>query len=136
MRAFASLAALSLVVAAGLSSCAPTPGSGGYTGVPERQCFDADQLRNFRADRNQTLYIRDNRNQVFQLAASAGCNDLDSALGIALNPGTGGISRLCTGDWTGVAISGGLSAGSPCRARVEKRLTEDEIAALPDRVRP
>lgn len=139
MRFAASIAALITLSATGLAACAPTtPASeaGAQTPVRVSQCFDADQLRNFRTDRDQALYVRTVRNEVFELRSTAGCHDIDGAIGIALVPGMGSISRLCTGDWTNIEISGGGGPLSPCRAVVERRLTPEEVAALPERHRP
>jgi len=139
MRFTASIAALITLSATGLAACAPTtPAAEGTGQTPVRvsQCFDADQLRNFRSNRDDSLYVRTVRNEVFELKVSAGCHNIDSAVGIALVPGMGSISRLCAGDWTNVEIGGGGAPLAPCRAVVERRLTPEEVAALPDRDRP
>lgn len=103
----------------------------------ERRCFAEQQIRNFRSSHPGTLYLKvwGSNSGTYQLATSGGCLDLDSAQQVAVTPGVGS-GRLCTGDWATVAAPG--SSGSPqvCRALIEKRLTDAEIAALPGRDRP
>jgi len=98
--------------------------------------FDADRIENFRVTRNQTLYIRDRQDRVFEVNTSGACTDLDSTFGIALHPGTGSISRLCTGDWTNVLVRGQTRGTGPCRAQVTRMLTDEQVALLPERDRP
>jgi len=117
---------------------AGAPGSDGPTVAdagarPERQCFDADRLRDFHVERNQTLYVTAYDGSVFQLQTSGACNDIDSTFGVALLPFTRGSERLCTGDWTQVAVQGSTAPAGTCRARVTHKLSEEEIAALPRR---
>ncbi len=135
-----ALASISLLVAASiLGACAPTPDGGNVVdGVsrPERQCFDAERINNFRVVRNQTIYVRDYGNKVFELQTTGACTELDSTFGIALVPGTGSISRLCTGDWTNVLVRGSTRGTGPCRARVVGMLTDEQVALLPERDRP
>lgn len=137
MRAFASITLIAAATV--LGACAPT--YDGETVVdaatrPERQCFDAERINNFRVTRTRTIYVRDYGGKVFELNTSGSCTDLDSTFGIALVPGTGSISRLCTGDWTNVLVRGDTRGTGPCRAQVSRMLSDEEVAALPDRDRP
>lgn len=123
-------------VAAALSACAPnaavsTPGAG-----PERQCFYADHVNNFRPGEPGAVYVRTMPNQVFKLNASGACLNLSHAQGIAFAPEMRGVSRLCVGDWTTVVPSGGTPPRETCRMHVEKALTAAELEALPARYRP
>lgn len=137
MRAFASI---SLLTAASLlTACAPAHDGQTVVGAAtqaEHQCFDADLIENFAVSNTQTLYVREHRNRVFQLDTAGACNELDSTFGIALVPGTGSVNRLCTGDWTNVLVRGSTRGTGPCRARVTRMLSEEQVAALPDRDRP
>lgn len=122
-----------------VSGCAPTAGEGGTTETASsRQCFFADEVRNFRGGETQSIYVRDLRNQVFELRGAGFCRDLDYALALSIRPQTGGINRLCTGDWAEVAVAGGGATPSmgPCRVQVTRALTEAEVEALPSRQRP
>ena len=123
------------------ASCAPTD-----TGAPgdsaaaraERQCFSADQVRNFRAGGHGQLYIRVTRDQVFELNSSGGCLDLDFAQRLAITPDGASMAggRICTGDWARITLPGSTAPLSTCRARVDRMLTAEEVAALPNAHRP
>lgn len=128
-----------------LAACAPT--SGGSAGAADmaaatdtetaRACFYPNQVRNFRSERGDKLYVRSARNEVFELSAVGFCPDLPSAIALTLNPRFGGSTRLCPSDQATVVIGQpSPTSSAPCHVRVERRLTEDEIAALPERARP
>jgi hypothetical protein len=126
------------LIAAGavaLAGCAPTPsGERIETDSSARQCLFQDQITSFRV-RNDTIYLRGSGKSVFQLEAAGHCRDLENAMGLAFLP-QGGLTNMCTGDWTMVVPSGATPPVTPCRVRIVKRLTDAEIAALPDRDRP
>ena len=133
----AAVAALAVLTA----SCAPTadtagPGDSAST-RPERQCFSTDQVRNFREGESGRLYIRAQRDQVFELNTSGGCLDLNvaSSLVITGDPPLGG-SRICTGEWARISVPGSSAPSGVCRARVERVLTAEQVAALPAAHRP
>lgn len=131
----ATIAALAVLAA----SCAPTTETadpGENAARPERQCFSSDQVRNFREGGSGQLYIRARRDQVFELNTSGGCLDLNVATSLIItgDPPLGG-SRICTGDWARIAVPGTLSS-NVCRARVERVLTAEQVAALPGSHRP
>jgi hypothetical protein len=136
MRTILALAAIS---AFALSGCAPTAEGPVQTGAsPERQCFDVNFVRNFRQSPPAVVYVRSGQNEVFKLASSGGCFDLDYANRLAITSDVGSIggSRLCTGDWARIAVPGSSNLPNVCRARIEKKLTAEEVAALPSRERP
>lgn len=121
------------LAAALMASCAPSTGPAGpevaaSSGAPET-CFYTHQIRNFRAG-NQTLYIRSQSGQVYEISGAGGCWDLNQASGIALTPFQGG-QRLCVGDSATLAAGGGT-----CRVRVSRPLTDAEVQALPRGSRP
>ncbi len=132
--------ALGAVLAA---SCAPTADTGmdgdrAEARRPERQCFSPEQVRNFRTGRPGQLYVRVMRNDVYELNSSGGCTDLDFAQRVAITADGAGMAggRLCTGDWARITLPGSTSPLSTCRARVDRVLTAEEVAALPDAHRP
>jgi len=129
-----------LFTAAATAACAPTPTGSATTGADRapRACFATSQVRNFRAgDEEQTLYLRADRNGVFELKTVGWCRDLDWANALVITSEFGGGSRLCTGDPVLIAYAGGGAMPSgPCRARVTRQLTQAEVEALPGRSRP
>jgi hypothetical protein len=102
---------------------------------PERQCFSPSQVRNFRTTRDQTVYLRVGNAAVYRLDAVGDCSDAERAVQIAVVPERGG-SRLCTGDWATLAAPGSAAPVQTCRVRIEKALTAEEVAALPEQDRP
>ena len=122
------------------ASCAPN-GDMGMPGVaagPEHQCFYGEQVRNFRAGGPDQIYIRAMRNQVFELNSSGGCTDLDFTHRLAITPDVGGLAggRICTGDWARITLPGSAAPSAMCRARVDRVLTAEQVAALPSAHRP
>jgi len=136
-----TLSVAATAVALLTASCAPvtdgTASGDSAAARPERQCFNADQVRNFRQGETGRLYIRSLRNQVFELNTSGGCLELDTAhqLAITADPPLGG-TRICTGDWARIALPGSAIPDGVCRAMVDRALTAEEVEALPSRVRP
>ncbi|NJC40334.1 hypothetical protein GGQ87_000592 [Brevundimonas alba] len=133
----AAVAALTVLTA----SCAPVDDMSGSSGSasarPERQCFSAEQVRNFRSANSGRLYIRAMRD-VYELNSSGGCTDLDFAQRLAITPDVGGLAggRICTGNWARITIPGSASPITSCRARVDRVLTQAEVEALPRGQRP
>lgn len=120
------------------AACAPT--TGGETDAPraERACFNADQVQNFRQGRMGQVYVRALGGDVFEIDSSGGCTNLDFAQRLAIVPDGAGLAggRVCTLDSVRLAVPGSTSATDVCRARVMRRLTVEEVAALPARQRP
>lgn len=126
---------------AALVSCAPTTetaSTGGSEPSRARQCFSIQQVDNFRQGRPEQVFLRVGRNDVYEMTAAGGCRDLDFANRLAIVPDIGGMagSRLCTDDWARVVVPGSTSEATTCRVRIERKLTAEEIAALPERQRP
>lgn len=140
MTRLISFTAVAAAMAVLTASCAPVdsvvPGDSA-SARPERQCFSTEQVRNFRQGESGRLYVRALRDQVFELNTSGGCMDLDVAhrLSITADPPLGG-SRICTGDWARITLPGSAAPSAMCRARVDRALTAEEVAALPSAHRP
>ncbi|HYC97617.1 DUF6491 family protein [Brevundimonas sp.] len=133
----AAVAALAVLTA----SCAPVDtGAPGDSAAarPERQCFIAGQVRNFRAGDTGRLYIRVVRNDVYELNSSGGCTDLDFAQQLAITPDVGGLAggRICVGDWARITLPASAAPVRTCRAMVSRVLTAEDVAALPSAHRP
>jgi hypothetical protein len=136
MRTFAFAATGLLTLAA---SCAPVAGGDMAVAAPPpaRQCFSVRQVDNFKQGRSDQVFLRVGRSDVYELTAIGGCPDMDFANQMALIPDGGMVSaRLCTDDWARIVVPGSTSQTSVCRVRVSRKLTAEEIAALPPRHRP
>ncbi|WP_420477890.1 DUF6491 family protein [Brevundimonas sp. FT23028] len=122
-----------------IASCAPTASTDGASATPRaRECFSVQQVTNFRQGRSNEVYLRVGRDDVYELSAAGGCRDLDFANRMAILPDFGGVggSRLCTTDWARLVVPGSTSAAEVCRVRISRKLTAEEIAALPGAYRP
>lgn len=129
------LATVALVT---LSACAPSPivSADRASAAEERQCFLPQTMRNFRTEGDTTVYVRDGRDDVYQVSSS-GCRGLSASRSFSLTPLGGGSA--CVGDTVDIVTRGPSIQGennSTCSGRVMKRLSDDEIAALPSRLRP
>lgn len=122
------------VTIAFLAACAPTTGTE-TAGTPTRarECFSVQQVTNFRQGRSDQVFLRVGRSDVYEINAAGGCRDLDFANRMAILPDIGGIggSRLCTEDWARLVVPGSTSPTEVCRVRITRKLTAEEIAALP-----
>ncbi|WP_396594408.1 DUF6491 family protein [Brevundimonas sp. R86498] len=128
------------VLLATLAACAPAApgGSSALSAASDRaprQCFQARQIINFREGDDQQIYLRVLGGEVFALA-SVGCWDLAGANALSVTPAIGGSDRMCVGDTAEIAIANASLPRGPCRARIDRVLTEAEITALPSRQRP
>lgn len=139
MRAVLSaLVAVPLV----LASCAPGPmtqADGATRSSALRPCFYSDQIRNFREAGPGRVFVRDNRDQVFEIESSGGCFDVGSTNRFAIVTDLPGAvsSRACVDDSVRILVPEGAGVRSDiCRARITSALSEAEVAALPDRQRP
>ncbi len=135
MRRYAVLLCLAAVAA-----CAPTapvhPEAEVARQTRPRQCFDQSRVTNFRQGDARSLYIRVLNRDVYQLSAG-GCLDIDFAVTLAITQDFGGSGQVCVGDTVRLYTAGGPGVTDvPCRARIDRKLTEAEIEALPSRQRP
>lgn len=135
------IAIVAMMIPILLAACAPMSGdavSPGSEARAERQCFNTGQVNNFRQGRISEAYLKVGRSDVYRLDAAGGCNDLDFAYRLAILPDGAGLSgsRLCTDDWARLVVPGSTTPASVCRVRVSKRLTTEEVAALPAAYKP
>ncbi|WP_339933438.1 DUF6491 family protein [uncultured Brevundimonas sp.] len=120
-----------------LATCAPGQQSTDPSGAAsQRQCFWASSLSNFRQGDHGSLYVRDRSDQVFEVSTRERCQELDLASSVAIQSEYSSVGRLCVGDNARITMRGLGGEPASCRARVDRRLTADEIAALPDNQRP
>jgi hypothetical protein len=129
----ACVAAASLALSAYAPAESPSPGSGVDT--QPRQCFSVREIRSFGGGPDQVL-VRLNGGDVYALETGAGCANLNLNLRISVAPEAGSArgSRLCTDDWAEIVAPDPMSG--VCRAQISRKLTTQEIAALPPGDRP
>lgn len=118
-----------------VAACAPAGIKDGATSVAEngRRCAFIDSVQGYTV-KDDTVYMRAG-SRVYQLETAGFCPEVDSgiALGFKTLPGA---SQICNGDWVDLIVPNRSSASGPCRAKVEKVLTKEEVEALPNNVRP
>jgi len=119
-----------------LTGCASTDGKGSSASREPRQCFWAQDVRNFRVVNSSTVNIRAGRD-VYRLDLLASCPNMNWNLRLGLV--TTGGSTICAGSGLGTSIvtRGASGQGQQrCPVRMITVLTPEQVAALPGRERP
>lgn len=131
----ASVCALATLTLLTVTGCASTDSASDPSGAnPPRQCFSANNVRNFRAVDNQTVNIRAGRN-VYRLDLFGTCPDITWTQGMKLT--TTGSQTICTGSGLGTSIViRGPTGRQTCAVQTVTLLTPEEVEALPARHRP
>lgn len=104
-----------------LAACAPTAPAGDTPAFNDQTCFSPSQVRGFSDGPGQTVFLNVGRDS-YELTVFGACTGLDSSLGFALEPDAVGVTRLCPGDSTRIAVRGNTSPVEYCSARVGPRL--------------
>jgi hypothetical protein len=136
--AFGATLILAAAAVSGTGSpvAAQSPGASGEAQSSGRSCFWARNIRGFRSVDNRTVYVRVNGSDVFALELFAPCIGVDWAHRASLRSRTG--SSICEGRGNAVELhvrSTG-SRNQRCSVNNIRKLTADEIAALPRGARP
>ncbi|HEY5105988.1 MAG TPA: DUF6491 family protein [Caulobacteraceae bacterium] len=136
MRAFA---VISLLAVASLVSGAASPAAAqGSAAAPRRDnaCFYARNVESFAAADDTTVNLRVSSRQIYQLKLFGPCVDLDFSQRIGLR--SRGISSfVCEGQANDLELFARSPAGpTRCPVTSVRRLSADEVAALPKRARP
>lgn len=99
-------------------------------------CFWPRSIQGFRSVDNRTVYLRVSRS-VYALQFFAPCLGVDWAHGVGLRSRTGGTICEGGGNAVEVIVRGGRALGRQrCQVNNIRRLTPDEVAALPPNARP
>lgn len=119
-----------------LSACAGTDSGNASAPRQPRQCFWANDVRNFRVVDSTTVNIRAGRD-IYRLDLLGSCPGMNwnNRLGLV----TTGGSTICAGSGLGTTIVTRGSAGrgqQRCPVRSITVLTPEQVAALPARERP
>jgi len=127
-----SFALLPLVL---LAACAPSVAKDETTGRADtgRRCVFIDSIQGYTV-KDDTLYLRAGR-LVYQLETAGFCPGVDSGIALGFKPNLGS-GQVCVGDWIDVVVPSPSASAIPCRAKVEKIMTAEDIAALPKTLQP
>ena len=130
MKTTATLSAALLALAcAGSAAAADTPPA-----KTHNECFWTRNADGFAAPDEHTLYVRVGVRQVWKFEMFGPCPDIDWNQRLALVSRPAGT--ICTGmDAEVITHSPGIGR-QRCMVRSVKKLTPEEIAALPKRARP
>ena len=130
MRMTITLAAAAAMLCTGVAA-GETPAAKPPAG--KRQCFLAANVTNFAAADEKTLYIRVGVKDVYQFDMFGRCPDMDWNMRLAL------VSR--TSSWICDGMDAEVVTHSPigrqrCPVRSIRKLTPEEVKALPKRAQP
>ncbi len=135
-------AALGLACAAALlsptvSSAAEAASAAGCKSpAPARSCFFSRQLSSFSAAGEKTLNLRVGVNDYYQLKLLGRCTELPWTQVIGLQT-RGGSDFICSGlDVTVIVPRPGGGAPERCMATSLRKLTPEEVKALPPKQKP
>lgn len=126
-----SLAALSLGVAE--SATAKSPVEPLAAAKPKAQCFWTRQVNSFASNDDRIVNVRVGVKDVYQFEMFGRCNDVDWSNSIALV--SRGSSYICSG-MDAEIISPSSIGPQRCPVRNIRKLTPEEIKALPKHARP
>ena len=126
-----TLLGLALAAGAALACAGPSQAAAHKS----QQCFSARELQNFASAGIDTLNIRVNLHDYYQLKLLGACTDLPWAERIGIE--THGSSFICSGlDATVIVPS---QAGGPpqrCMATVLRKMSPAEVQSLPPKQKP
>ena len=129
-----SVAAAGLV---GLSAAAPQTAAAKSPEEPaksaNRQCFWTRQVNNFASDDNRIVNVRVGVKDVYQFEMMGRCQDVDWNNRIAIR--SRGSDYICTG-LDAEIISPTAIGPDRCPVKSIRKLTPEEVAALPKRAKP
>ena len=132
---------IALAAVSGFVAPAAGAQAAGDASKPPQSCFSLRQLQGTRPDGTQRIYARVGLHDIYRLDLAFKCYSLANQNGIILIP-AGGTDSIChpldldvrARGTSGNGISGGGS--EPCVIKSITRLTPEEAAALPRKVRP
>lgn len=101
---------------------------------PARQCFFQQQVNGWKEVGDRQVNVRAGVRDVYVVALDAPCWNLRWAQAIGLE--ARGSSSVCTGDLVTVVVPDRATGPDRCVGRVTRRLTPEEVAALPPKQRP
>ncbi|MBL8556358.1 MAG: hypothetical protein JNL41_18935 [Phenylobacterium sp.] len=135
-----TLKLFTLPLAAGLLALAAAPGAAARSPTEpaaaapaKKQCFWTRQISNFASDDDRVVNVRVGVKDVYRFEMFGRCDEVDWAQGIAVR--SRGSSYICSGLDAEIVTPSSLGPHR-CPVRTVRKLTEDEIKALPKRARP
>ena len=135
MKRKIALAAAAALLTLGAGAANATDAPDAKAAKAPNQCFWTRNADGFAAADDRTLNVRVNVRDVYQLEMFGPCPDIDWNQRIALISRPG--STICVGNGMDAEVVTRTAIGRQrCAVRSVKKLTPEEIAALPKRARP
>jgi hypothetical protein len=121
-----------IMLAAAVSACAASAGTPKQS-KPAQACFWTRDVNNFKAADSSTVNIRVGVRDVYQLVLFSSNSDIDWTQHIGIE--SRGSDRICSGLDATIIVPGPIG---PQRIPVTsvRKLTPEEVAALPKKARP
>ncbi|KQW72978.1 hypothetical protein ASE17_08455 [Phenylobacterium sp. Root77] len=130
---------LRLVLAAALTAALAAPALAQEPAKPaasSAQCFRMSQIDNHTKGDNQTLYLSVRHRDVYRLDMSGSCLAGASSNDALVMTPTAGIDLICRPLDLDLKVRTSPGMLSPCIIKDITKLTPDQIAALPPKVKP
>lgn len=124
---------LAAIVSLCVASAAATPAVARSPDEPKRSCFWTKSVSSFSAPDDKTVNIRVGVKDYYQLELMGPCPDVDWNTAIALE--SRGSSYICTG-LDATVISHTPIGPQRCPVRSVRKLTPQDVAALPKKAKP
>ena len=102
-----------------------------------KACFFAHELSSWKEAGDKTVNLRVGIKDVYQLQLLGPCPDLPYAEAIGIET-RGGSRRICSGLDINLIVPGNVTHGAPrrCMATSLRKLTKEEVSALPPKEKP
>lgn len=100
---------------------------------PKRQCFFTNSVNSFNAVDENTVNVRVGVKDVYQMTMLTRCTDIDWNNEIALV--SRGGSTICSG-MDATIVTKGPFGPQRCAVKTVRKLTPEEVAALPSKAKP
>lgn len=100
---------------------------------PKRQCFWAHQVNNFAAESDEVVNVRVGVRDVYRLEIFGTCPEIDWTQKIAIV--SRGGSTICSGLDAEIITPSSLGP-QRCTVRNVRKLSDDEVKALPAKAKP
>ncbi|MBL8770843.1 MAG: hypothetical protein JNK30_05625 [Phenylobacterium sp.] len=128
-----SLAAALAALATAAPAAAATPADTGAAAGARKQCFWTRQINNFASVDDRIVNVRVGVKDVYQFEMFGRCSEVDWAQNIAVR--SRGSSYICSGLDAEIITPSTLGAHR-CPVRTVRKLTAEEVKALPKGARP
>ncbi len=119
-----------------VTSALPALAADPATPQASSQCFRMSQIRNHTKADNQTLYFSVGSRDVYRLDMAGACLAGTSSSDPLIMETVGGTDLICRPIDLSLKVKLGNVGVSPCIIKEITKLTPDQVAALPPKVKP